>query len=170
MLGDRLVRLGEMANAESAGDGVEGRVRERQRFRVALLESHAREPPARLVEHRLREVDAGRLRTALRAAARDVARSAGNVEKQRAVGNFSAIEQFRGDSRRDRAEVIVIRAGLGGPACQLVLLERGGLEDQGTRFRSHTATIGPMLPLVSSVGIIVYFALKLPVRKRHCVS
>src|SRR5439155_1279722 len=78
-------RLGDVMRRETRGDDLEARVRKREPCGVALFEAHVgqaalRGEPARLLEHRGREVERDHRRGALRERERGVSGAAADVE------------------------------------------------------------------------------------------
>ena len=101
-----------MQEHECSDDRVEGLVLERQCSRVSMHELDARDVGACIGEHRVREVDADRIRTALGRFRGDVAGACSDIEEPCPPAGVHRIEERLCDLGCHAAQEPVVRGGI----------------------------------------------------------
>ena len=147
---DRSLRSSKVQEHESRDDRVERLILERQCSRVSMHELDARYVGAGIREHRVGEVDANRLRTALGRPCSDIAGACRDIEEPCPPACAHHIQERRCDLRCHAAQEPVVGGRLlRRPAGFLERIERVGVVvghtevwSPGWSHRSGTPTVG----------------------------
>ena len=113
-----------MRDGQVADDRVERGFRERERLCIGLPELDPRASPPGYLDHRLRDIDSGDGRSAIRRLAGQVPRTTRNIEQPRVRSGADGVEKVIIEAVGKPGPVVVVRGGRGLPAGRLESVER----------------------------------------------